>query len=124
MKRVLILSLVALLCVISFSVTKLVFWTAPDPQQEVFWKELVAEYEQLHPEIDIEWSTIPAAGSSEEAILTAIASGRAPDVCTNIFSGFAAQLVEIDQLVEFDKLEGFDEVVEKEKWVIYLKGGR
>ncbi len=47
--------------------------------------------------------------------LTAIASGRAPDVCTNIFSGFAAQLVEIDQLVEFDKLEGFDEVVEKKK---------
>ena len=122
MKRVLILSLVALLCVISFSVTKLVFWTAPDPQQEVFWKELVAEYEQLHPEIDIEWSTIPAAGSSEEAILTAIASGRAPDVCTNIFSGFAAQLVEIDQLVEFDKLEGFDEVVEKRKMGNILEG--
>jgi len=122
MKRVLILSLVALLCVISFSVTKLVFWTAPDPQQEVFWKELVAEYEQLHPEIDIEWSTIPAAGSSEEAILTAIASGRAPDVCTNIFSGFAAQLVEIDQLVEFDKLEGFDEVVEKRKMSNILEG--
>ncbi len=37
MKRVLILSLVTLLCVLSFSVTKLVFWTAPDPQQEVFF---------------------------------------------------------------------------------------
>ena len=122
MKKLSVLLLIVLISTFALSQTKLVFWTAPNPQQEAFWKEVVAEYESLHPEIDIEWSTIPAAGSSEEAILTAIASGRAPDISTNIFSGFAAQLVEIDQLMELDKLEGFDELVETRKMRSIIEG--
>lgn len=122
MKKLSVLLLIVLISTFALSQTKLVFWTAPNPQQEAFWKEVVAEYESLHPEIDIEWSTIPAAGSSEEAILTAIASGRAPDISTNIFSGFAAQLVEIDQLMELDKLEGFDELVETRKMGSIVEG--
>lgn len=122
MKKLSVLLLIVLISTFALSQTKLVFWTAPNPQQEAFWKEVVAEYESLHPEIDIEWSTIPAAGSSEEAILTAIASGRAPDISTNIFSGFAAQLVEIDQLMELDKLDGFDELVETRKMGSIIEG--
>ncbi|RAO98363.1 sugar ABC transporter substrate-binding protein [Petrotoga sp. 9PW.55.5.1] len=122
MKKLSVLLLIVLISTFALSQTKLVFWTAPNPQQEAFWKEVVAEYESLHPEIEIEWSTIPAAGSSEEAILTAIASGRAPDISTNIFSGFAAQLVEIDQLMELDKLDGFDELVEARKMGSIIEG--
>ena len=72
----------------------IVFWTAPNPLQEQFWKPLIEEWNSNHPEAQIDWKTIPAAGSSEEAILTAVAAGSAPDFCTNIFSGFAAQLAE------------------------------
>ncbi|AEX86439.1 ABC-type sugar transport system, periplasmic component [Marinitoga piezophila KA3] len=108
--------------IMSFGKTKLVFWTAPNPNQEAYWKKLVAEYEKLHPEIDIEWTTIPAAGSSEEAILSAIASGRTPDICTNIFSGFAAQLIELDQLVELNKLPGFNDLIAKRKMEEIIKG--
>jgi len=122
MKKLTVLLVIVLIAAFALSQTKLVFWTAPNPQQEAFWKEVVAEYESLHPDIDIEWSTIPAAGSSEEAILTAIASGRAPDISTNIFSGFAAQLVEIDQLMELDKLDGFDELVETRKMGSIIEG--
>ncbi|POZ88663.1 MULTISPECIES: extracellular solute-binding protein [Petrotoga] len=122
MKKVTVVFIVLLLTVFAFSQTKLVFWTAPNPQQEMFWKEVVAEYEALHPEIDIEWSTIPAAGSSEEAILTAIASGRGPDISTNIFSGFAAQLADIGQLVALNELEGFDELVETRKMGSIIEG--
>lgn len=122
MKKLTVLFVIVLIAAFALSQTKLVFWTAPNPQQEAFWKEVVAEYESLHPDIDIEWSTIPAAGSSEEAILTAIASGRAPDISTNIFSGFAAQLVEIDQLMELDKLDGFDELVETRKMGSIIEG--
>ncbi|GAB6188614.1 extracellular solute-binding protein [Marinitoga arctica] len=106
----------------SFAKTKIVFWTAPNPNQEAYWKKLVAEYEKQNPDIDIEWSTIPAAGSSEEAILTAIASGRTPDISTNIFSGFAAQLIELDQLVEINKLPGFDELISTRKMKEIIKG--
>ncbi len=84
------------------------FWTAPNPLQEEFWKPLVEEWNAKHPDIQIEWRTIPAARSSEEAILTAIAAGEGPDICTNIFSGFAAQLAEQDQLVDFAKEFGVD----------------
>jgi multiple sugar transport system substrate-binding protein len=86
--------LTVFLCLISGLLgVELVFWTAPNPLQESFWKEVVSEWNQNNPDIQIKWSTIPAAGSSEEAILTSIASGRMPDICTNIFSGFAAQLM-------------------------------
>ncbi|RKX44873.1 MAG: carbohydrate ABC transporter substrate-binding protein [Thermotogae bacterium] len=86
----------------------LTFWTAPNPNQEAFWKPLVEQWNKEHPDVQIEWKTIPAAGSSEEAILTAIAAGQAPDICTNIFSGFAAQLIEEDVLVPFDEEFGKD----------------
>ncbi len=94
---------------------ELVFWTAPNPLQERFWKETVAEWNASNPDIQIKWSTIPAAGSSEEAILTAIASGRIPDISTNIFSGFAAQLIEADTLVPLDSFPDFWELVDTRK---------
>jgi multiple sugar transport system substrate-binding protein len=105
----LVLSLVILLVISVISwAANIVFWTAPNPQQEAFWKPLVEQWNKEHPDIQIEWKTIPAAGSSEEAILTAIAAGQAPDICTNIFSGFAAQLIEEGVLVAFDKEFGED----------------
>jgi multiple sugar transport system substrate-binding protein len=94
---------------------ELVFWTAPNPLQERFWKETVAEWNANNADIQIKWSTIPAAGSSEEAILTSIASGRMPDICTNIFSGFAAQLIEADILVPLDSFPDFWELIDARK---------
>ncbi|MBM7558245.1 ABC transporter substrate-binding protein [Marinitoga litoralis] len=121
MKKLLVILFLSMF-VLSFAKTTLVFWTAPNPNQEAFWKKLVAEYEKQNPDIDIEWTTIPAAGSSEEAILSAIASGRTPDICTNIFSGFAAQLIELDQLVELNKLPGFNDLISVRKMENIIKG--
>ena len=109
MKKLLVVFLlIVLLFVSAMAVKKIVFWTAPNPNQEAFWKELVEKWNSTHPDVQIEWSVIPAAGSSEEAILSAIAAGEGPDICTNIFSGFAAQLVSMDQLVPFDEEFGKD----------------
>ncbi|ADA66708.1 MAG: Sugar ABC transporter, periplasmic sugar-binding protein [Thermotoga sp. 47_83] len=110
-KRVLLVMLVVLSVFAFAEVKKIVFWTAPNPNQETFWKELVEKWNAEHPDVQIEWSVIPAAGSSEEAILNAIAAGNAPDICTNIFSGFAAQLAE-----ELDVLVAFDEEFGEEFW--------
>jgi len=114
MKKLILLTLFSCLFVGLFAV-ELVFWTAPNPLQESFWKEVVAEWNENNPDIQIKWSTIPAAGSSEEAILTSIASGRMPDICTNIFSGFAAQLIEADILIPLNSFPDFWELMEQRK---------
>ena len=103
MKRLLVILLTVLVVVSLLGVKKIVFWTAPNPLQEEFWKPLVEQWNKEHPDVQIEWSVIPAAGSSEEAILTAIAAGRGPDISTNIFSGFAAQLAEMGAIVPLDE---------------------
>lgn len=108
-------------CMMMFG-AKILFWCAPNPNQEAFWKEIFAKWKTVRPDIEIEWRTIPAAGSSEEAILTSLASGQPPDFCENIFSGFAAQLIEAEQLVDFTQLKGFKELVAKRKMEEALKG--
>lgn len=107
-----VLALVAMFAV-GFAQVRLRFWTAPNPLQEEFWKTLVNEWNRQRKDIQIEIQTIPAAGSSEEAILTAVASGNAPDFSEGIFSGFAAQLADIGALYPFDNFGAdFQKLVE------------
>ena len=123
MKRVIILSFF-LICPLATPLIaeKITLWTAPNMYQEQFWKVILEEWKQVRPDIEVEWKTIPASGSSEEAILTAIVTDKAPDLCTNIFSGFAAQLIEADQLVALNTLEGFEELVQIRKADEGIKG--
>jgi multiple sugar transport system substrate-binding protein len=58
MKKLLIIFLF-LLCFIVFA-DKIVFWTAPNPLQEEFWKPLIEEWNNNHPDVQIDWKTIPA----------------------------------------------------------------
>lgn len=123
MKKLFVVSIIlVLLLSVSFAAKEIVFWTAPNPLQEEFWKGLVAEWNNNHPDVQIKWSVIPAAGSSEEAILTAIAAGEGPDICTNIFSGFAAQLIEADQLVPLETLPGFWDLIKARKMETIIEG--
>lgn len=101
---------------------KITLWTAPNMFQEQFWKIVLEEWKTLRPDIEIEWKIIPASGSSEEAILTAIVTDKAPDLCTNIFSGFAAQLIEADQLVALNTLKGFDDLIKNRTSQEGIKG--
>ncbi len=84
-------------------VTTLELWTQPNVNSERYWKPIIDEFNSTHTDIQVDWKTIPTGGSSEEIILTAIATGTQPDICTNIFSGFLAQLVENDVVVALDK---------------------
>jgi len=97
-------------------------WIAPNETQEGFWKVAVSAWNETGNGMQVEFTTIPASGSSEEAILTAIASGNAPDVSTNIFSGFAAQLADLDQLVDLSTLDGFDGLVAARKMETIMAG--
>ena len=97
-------------------------WIAPNEVQEAFWKVAVDGWNESGNGMQVEFTTIPASGSSEEAILTAVASGNAPDISTNIFSGFAAQLAELDQLVDLSSLDGFDGLVAHRKMATIMQG--
>ncbi len=114
--------LILSLTTIGFAATTIKLWTAPNPNQNLFWKTLIPEWEKTHPDIKIEWSQIPASGSSEEAILNAIASGKQPDLCTNIFGGFAAELIESKVVVPFDSFKGFSDVLKARKMENVIKG--
>jgi multiple sugar transport system substrate-binding protein len=83
--------------------TTLELWTQPNVNSERFWKPVIDEFNSTHENIQVDWKTIPTGGSSEEIILTAIATGTQPDICTNIFSGFLAQLVENGVVVALDE---------------------
>lgn len=92
--------------------TVIKLWVAPSETQEAFWKIAVDKWNKSGLGLPVSFTTIPATGGAEEAILTALVSGNAPDISTNIFSGFAAQLANLDQLQELSSMEGYSEIIE------------
>jgi multiple sugar transport system substrate-binding protein len=94
---------------------ELAYWTAPDIDLSRFEKHMVEEWNSTHPESRIDWKTIPAGTTSEEVILTAVATGTGPDICGNIFGGFAAQLADAGVLVALDTLPGFWELTRERR---------
>ncbi|MFN3283516.1 MAG: extracellular solute-binding protein [Pseudothermotoga sp.] len=121
--RKLFVYIILILTVFSAFATKLLFWVAPNALQEAFWKSIVAEYKNVRPDVEITVEVIPAAASSEEAILTALAAGRAPDFSENIFIGFAAQLADIGAISPFDEFgQDFWKLVETRKMKRIVEG--
>lgn len=89
------------------------YWTAPSLELSKFESKMVEEWNLSHPDSLIDWKTIPAGTTSEEVLLTAIATRTGPDICSNIFGGFAAQLADAKVLVALDTMPGFWDVMEK-----------
>jgi multiple sugar transport system substrate-binding protein len=88
-------------------------WIAPNQAEERFWTFAVDRWNKSRLGTRVEFTTIPATGGSEEAILTALVSGSGPDISANIFPGFAAQLVNLGQLEELSAMPGFNDIIEK-----------
>lgn len=93
----------------------IVFWSAPNPTQEKFWRTMAEEYMQSHPNVQIEVAPIPESPSSEAGILTALSSGSKLTASENIFVGFGAQLVNSEAVVPLDTLPGYDELIQARK---------
>ncbi|WP_449556210.1 ABC transporter substrate-binding protein [Huaxiibacter chinensis] len=86
-------------------------WVAPNENEEAFWNNMVTEWNRDPAHTPVVFSPIPAAGSSEEAIMNALASGTEPDISSNIFTGFASQLGELGQVEDLATLPGFAALV-------------
>ncbi len=86
-------------------------WVAPNETQEAFWKIAVERWNNSGKGTRVHFTTIPATGGSEDAILTALVADNAPDISTNIFSGFAAQLANLGQLQDLSEMDGYEELI-------------
>ncbi|MFQ5887657.1 MAG: extracellular solute-binding protein, partial [Candidatus Hydrothermarchaeales archaeon] len=63
----------------------------------------------------LDWKATPAGISSEEAVLTAIATGTAPDLYSNTFIGFAETLAKSRAAVPLEEFPGFEDVIKSRK---------
>jgi multiple sugar transport system substrate-binding protein len=97
-------------------------WVAPNETQEAFWKIAVAKWNNSGLGARVDFTTIPETRSSEDAILTALVAGSAPDISTNIFSGFAAQLANLEQLQDLSVMEGYEELIAARHMGNIMKG--
>jgi len=99
-----------------------IFWTAPNPSQEVFWQEMAKRFMAENPDYNIRIMPMAESPSSEATILTAIAGGTAPAASENIFIGFGAELVNSQALVPLDTMPGWDELIAARNMEEAIKG--
>jgi multiple sugar transport system substrate-binding protein len=106
----------------SNGVTTIEFWAAPNPTQQVYWKEIAAEFTKENPKIKVNVSPMKESPTSEASIQSAIAGGSAPTMSENINRGFAAQLADSKALVPLDQLDGWDKVKQSRNMENTMKG--
>jgi multiple sugar transport system substrate-binding protein len=87
---------------------RLLYWTAPNPQERALGEALAAEWNAANPSVQVEVQAIPAGQSSEEVLLAAIVAGTTPDICSNIWPGIVSDFVRAGGLVPLDTLPGWD----------------
>jgi len=90
---------------------EITFWSAPNPSQEVFWRQMAEAYMATHPGVKITVSPIPETPTSEAGILAAIAGGVAPTASENVFVGFGSELVKSKAIVPWNTFPEWEELV-------------
>jgi multiple sugar transport system substrate-binding protein len=90
---------------------EITFWSAPNPFQEVFWRQMAEAYMATHPGVKITVSPMPETPTSEAGILAAIAGGVAPTASENVFVGFGSELVKSKAIVPWNTFAEWEELV-------------
>lgn len=103
-------------------VTTITFWAAPNPTQEVFWKDMANKFMKSHKNIKVNVSQMKETPSSEASIQSAIAGGSAPTISENISRGFAAELAKSKAIVPLDQMSGFNKVIQSRHMDKTIKG--
>jgi len=97
-------------------------WVAPNEAEEAFWKVAVARWNAEKRGLPVSFTTIPTAGNSEDTVLSALVAGTEPDLCTNIFSGFAVQLAALGQVVDLAAMPGYAELIARRRMEAVVPG--
>lgn len=88
--------------------TTVKFWSSPNEQELSFHKSAAEEFAP-DDGLKINVRPVPEGDSSEEVVLSALASGTEPDVLANVFPGFAAQLEANDAAKDLYQIDGVQE---------------
>lgn len=89
------------------------FWTMQlEPTFTEYLEDLIAEYEEANPNVEIDWLDVPA-DDLEQKVLSDVSAGNAPDV-VNLNPSFGSSLAELDATTN---VEEFVEDEEKEKYI-------
>jgi multiple sugar transport system substrate-binding protein len=89
---------------------RLVYWSSNNQDEINLAREIVAEWNRLHPGIPVVHQPVPESESSEEVILAAVVGKTTPDIYSNMWPGDVASYVRADQLVRFDDFADFDSI--------------
>lgn len=101
---------------------EITFWSAPNPSQEVFWRQMAEAYMATHPDVKITVSPMPETPTSEAGILAAIAGGVAPTASENVFIGFGSELVRSKAIVPWNAFPEWDELLKARNISATIKG--
>lgn len=89
--------------------TTITFWPSSNPEEIQFATQIVDQWNDEHPEIQVKMQPLPASRSTEEVLLAAIAARTTPDVAANIYPGAISQFVDAGGLYAHDEIAGFNE---------------
>lgn len=89
----------------------LIYWSANNQYEVDLAKELVAQWNSLHPESPVTHQPVPESQSTEEAILAAVVGKTTPDVFSNMWPGDVEAYARAGQLVALDTFPDFAEVI-------------
>lgn len=96
------LALAAALLASAAGVIELSYWPSSNPEEIRLSETLVAEWNRLHPDVQVRMQPLPATQSSEEVLLSAVMSKTAPDVCSNILPAMMGRLVRSKAVLPLD----------------------
>ncbi|MCD6310689.1 MAG: sugar ABC transporter substrate-binding protein, partial [Candidatus Eremiobacteraeota bacterium] len=83
--------------------TKLEFWTISlKPTYNDYMNDLIARYELLHPDVELEWIDIPINVVMQK-LMASIAGGASPDV-VNLNTDYALVLAQNNALLSMDRV--------------------
>lgn len=92
---------------------KLLYWSSNNSDEITWAREIVAEWNKVHPYELLQFQPVPEGQSSEEVILAAVVGGTTPDIYSNMWQGDVELYARAGRLVPLDTLPGFRDFLYK-----------
>lgn len=92
---------------------KILYWSSNNPDEIIFAREVVNEWNALKGSTDLEFQPVPEGRSSEEIILAAVVGKTTPDIYSNMWQGDVEYYARSGVLIPLDTLPGFLEFMQE-----------
>ena len=93
------------------SESELTYWSSNNPYEIEFAKEIVTEWNLVHPDMPVKYQPVPEGQSSEEIILASVVGKSPPDIYSNMWPGDVQLYVNAKALVPLSQFADFDSVM-------------